>query len=84
MAAMASISIWMLAAKGPTQSREVCAGITPTRLMRPKVGLKPNTPQQAAGTRTEPPVSVPREKSQRPAATAAAEPLEEPPGTRPG
>ena len=40
-----------------------------------------------AGTRTEPPVSVPRAKSARPQATAAAEPLEEPPAhplRRPG
>jgi hypothetical protein len=30
----------------------------------------------------EPPVSVPSEATQRPAATAAAEPPDEPPGTR--
>ena len=34
--------------------------------------------------RTEPPVSEPRAKSTIPPATATAEPLEEPPGTRPG
>ena len=34
--------------------------------------------------RTEPPVSLPSAKSQTPAATAAAEPLDEPPGRRPG
>ena len=34
--------------------------------------------------RTEPPVSLPSAKSQAPAATAAAEPLDEPPGMRPG
>jgi hypothetical protein len=37
-----------------------------------------------AGTRVDPPVSVPSAKSHRPAATAAAEPLDDPPGTRPG
>ena len=34
--------------------------------------------------RIEPPVSVPIAKSTMPAATATAEPLEEPPGTRSG
>src|SRR5207342_2377189 len=39
-------------------------------------------PVKAAGWRMEPPVSVPVAPRQRPAATAAAEPPEEPPGTR--
>ena len=34
--------------------------------------------------RTEPPVSLPSAKSQAPDATAEAEPLDEPPGSRPG
>src|SRR6185312_9287233 len=38
-------------------------------------------PQNAAGWRIEPPVSVPVAPRQRPAATAAAEPPDEPPGT---
>src|SRR5437762_3910926 len=42
----------------------------------------PTTPQYAAGSRTEPPVSVPRLPSASPAATATAEPPDEPPGTR--
>src|SRR5437762_11987754 len=50
--------------------------------MRPYVGLKPTTPQKAAGWRTEPPVSVPNEPAASPPATAAAEPPDEPPGTR--
>ena len=37
-----------------------------------------------AGARTEPPVSLPSAISARPAATADAEPEEEPPGTRSG
>ena len=74
----------MLAANGPTQSRLLCAGCTPSRLTRPKVGFSPAIPQQAAGTRTDPPVSVPKAISARPAATADAEPLDEPPGTRSG
>src|ERR1035441_4197074 len=40
-------------------------------------------PQQAAGIRTEPPVSVPSPTSAVAVATATAEPLDEPPGTRP-
>jgi hypothetical protein len=39
-------------------------------------------PQSAAGWRIEPPVSVPIAHGARPAATAAAEPPDEPPGTR--
>ena len=40
-------------------------------------------PHSAAGWRIEPPVSVPSAHGARPAATAAALPPEEPPGTRP-
>src|SRR3990172_7610793 len=39
-------------------------------------------PQKPAGWRMEPPVSEPRAKMASPAATAAAEPPLEPPGTR--
>ena len=41
-------------------------------------------PQQAAGIRTEPPVSDPSATSASPVATAAAEPLDDPPGMRAG
>ncbi len=41
----------------------------------------PTMPQKAAGWRIEPPVSVPVAPRQRPAATALAEPPDEPPGT---
>ncbi len=41
----------------------------------------PVMPQSAAGWRMEPPVSVPVAAAHRWAATAAAEPPEEPPGT---
>jgi len=44
--------------------------------------LSPTTPQKAAGWRIEPPVSVPSPPAARPAATAAAGPPDEPPGTR--
>src|SRR6266436_1820587 len=42
----------------------------------------PTTPQNDAGWRTEPPVSEPSAAGTAPAATSAAEPPEEPPGTR--
>lgn len=48
----------------------------------PKVGFSPVIPQKAAGLRIEPLASVPRAAVARPAATATAEPLLEPPGTR--
>ena len=51
--------------------------------MAPKVGLKPTTPQKAAGRTTEPAVWVPMAAATIPSATAAADPLEEPPGVRP-
>src|SRR5690606_16635222 len=41
----------------------------------------PLTPQSAAGWRTDPPVSVPVAPMTKPAATAAADPPDEPPGT---
>src|SRR5450631_1875388 len=78
-----------LRANGPTQSRLDTAGCTPSRLIRPYEVFRPYTPQQAAGMRIEPPVSVPTVKStggspRGPAATATAEPLDEPPGMRSG
>jgi hypothetical protein len=44
--------------------------------------LRPTSPQKAAGWRIEPPVSEPSASGAIPAATAAAEPPDEPPGTR--
>ena len=44
------------------------------------LGLKPTTPQNAAGRMIEPLVCVPRATGTIPAATAAAEPIDEPPG----
>src|SRR5687768_611209 len=41
-------------------------------------------PQNAAGCRTDPPVSLPNAIGTMPAATVAADPPEEPPGTRVG
>jgi hypothetical protein len=71
-------------ANQPTVSKEGAIGISPAVERRPCVVRMPKIPQNEAGTRTDPPVSVPKAKSQSPAATAAAEPEEEPPGTRPG
>src|ERR1041384_1712747 len=67
-------------AKSPTWSsvRESCR--IPLRGISPCVGLKPNTPQNAAGRITEPLVWLPSARGTMLAATAAAEPLAEPPG----
>ena len=46
------------------------------------VGFIAATPQRLAGMRIEPPVSLPSEPYDRPAATAAADPPLEPPETR--
>ena len=44
------------------------------------MGLIPTTPQKLAGCLIEPPVSVPVAPKHKSAATAAAEPPDEPPG----
>src|SRR5215469_8639920 len=67
---------------GPTVSRDGASGYTPSSGIRPQVVFRPAIPQQAAGIRTDPPVSVPRAASA--AATATAEPLDDPPGSRRG
>ena len=61
------------------QSSERHAGTSPCVLQRPLVGLNPNSPFSAAGTRPEPAVSVPSANGTSPAATATAEPELEPP-----
>ena len=76
VAASAAVS-----AKIETQSSERHAGTTPRVLIRPRVGLSPTRLLNAAGTRPEPAVSVPRLKLASPAATATADPELEPPGT---
>ncbi len=50
--------------------------------MRPREGFRPTRPQQAAGIRSEPPPSLPCASGTMPAATAAADPPDEPPGVR--
>lgn len=50
--------------------------------MRPREALSPARPQHAAGIRSGPPPSLPCARGTSPAATAAAEPPEGPPGVR--
>ena len=64
-----------------TQSSERQAGSTPRVEISPRVGLTPTSPLNAAGTRPEPAVSVPRASGTTPAATATALPLLDPPLT---
>src|SRR5262249_56765214 len=54
------------------------------RLMPPCVGLSATFPQNAAGRMIEPPTWVPMAAGTMRAATAAAEPDDEPPGVRAG
>src|SRR5580698_6192657 len=69
-------------ANGPTRSSDEANAINPYRETRPYVGSTPTTPQKLAGWRMEPPVSDPSVATAMFAATAAAEPPLEPPGTR--
>src|SRR6185295_18910957 len=46
---------------------------------RPRLGLRPTSPQQLAGMRIDPPPSLACASGTMPAATAAAEPPDEPP-----
>src|SRR3989449_663104 len=50
--------------------------------LRPRVGFIPKSPQHDAGMRIEPPPSLPCAIGTMPAATAAAEPPDEPPAVR--
>src|SRR5690606_2992027 len=69
--------------KPPTVSSDPARGLTPVVANRLSVGLYPTTPQKAAGRMMEPEVWVPSARGTWPSATAAAEPLDEPPGVRP-
>ena len=68
-------------ASGPTWSSDDAKAVRPYRDTRPYVGFSPTHPQNEAGWRIEPPVSEPSDAMARSAATAAAEPPLEPPGT---
>src|SRR5271169_6957487 len=54
----------------------------PPRLIAPTVGLKPKQQQKLEGRKIEPNTCVPMPTLIAPTATAAAEPLLEPPGVR--
>jgi hypothetical protein len=64
----------------PAVSSDGANGRQPSSGSRPNVGLNPTTPQNDAGRSTDPCVCVPRAKGAIAAATAAADPLELPPG----
>jgi hypothetical protein len=69
----------------PRWSRVGLKGKTPSVLSSPCDGLKPHTPQRAAGILTEPPVSLPMLIiGPLESATETAEPPLEPPETREG
>src|SRR3990172_6324287 len=67
-------------ARGPQQSSVQVAVKIPARSINPFVGFRPTSPLKAAGMRTEPPESPPREPRARLAATATSEPTLDPPG----
>ncbi len=73
-----------LRAIGPTVSSVGHSGKTPSSGMSPHCDFRPTVAHAAEGSRTEQPVSVPSASSQRPAASAAADPLDDPPVVRPG
>src|SRR3984957_3373802 len=64
----------------PTVSKLSDMSFMPTRLINPKVGLYPTTPQNAAGRMMLPAVWVPNANGNIPSATPAAEPEDDPPG----
>src|SRR6185437_1225982 len=66
----------------PTWSSDDAKATRPNRLTRPYVGFTPTMPQYDAGCRTDPPVSEPSAMRTMPAATEAADPPDDPPGTR--
>ncbi len=69
----------MLDAIGPSTPHDEARPEVGPPETRPWLGLRPYIPQYAAGMRMEPPPSAPRVTGKRPAATAYAEPPEEPP-----
>src|SRR5205085_5897695 len=69
-------------ANPPTWSSVSDVTNMPSRESRPKLGLNPTTPQNAAGRITEPFVWLPIANGTTPAATAAADPIDDPPDVR--
>ena len=66
---------------GPAWSNEDANATIPHLDTLPYEGFKPTVPVKEAGCLIEPPVSVPREATQRSPETAAADPPDDPPGT---
>src|SRR5689334_16929084 len=70
---------------GPRVEKEPHVGASASPFgTTPLVGLKPGSPHTADGMRIDPPPSDPVHRSTSPAATAAAEPPDEPPLVRCG
>src|SRR5262245_5620638 len=67
---------------GPTWSKCRVTGAMPSTGNSPYPGFRPQTPQNAAGRIIEPPVCVPSAAMHIYVATAAALPLDDPPGVR--
>src|SRR5687768_17260852 len=65
-------------AMGPSLSMLQASDMQPCRLTRPKVGRNPVTEQRIHGDTMLPSVSLPIAKPTRPAATAEAEPADDP------
>ncbi len=57
-------------------------GVWPRLGTRPSDGFNAVTPRKCAGTRSEPPISEPSDSGLNPAANAAADPPDDPPGVR--
>jgi hypothetical protein len=53
-------------------------------VVRAREGFSPTSPQHDAGTRIEPPMSLPCAAATQPSATAAADPPDDPPAVRSG
>src|SRR6476660_73498 len=68
----------------PSVSNEPDASLTPTQRRSPSVGLYANAPQELAGRIVDPVVCVPIASGTILSPTAAADPLDEPPGVRAG
>jgi len=68
--------------KHPITSSDDAYAMSPNLETRPYVGFNPTTPQNDAGCLTLPPVSLPSDTIHCRAETAAADPPDDPPGTR--
>src|SRR4051794_9857433 len=63
---------------GPILSMDHASDMQPCRLTRPNVGRRPEAPQARQGETMLPSVSLPSAKPTKPAATAEAEPADDP------